>query len=189
MNRKYTKLRIERLEDRCCPAPVATPLHVTNAGVRSTEIRIKDRPNTFGKGPQSGADSGLPRRGLRPVPNLGRSVDAGLPSRYARIARRHDSSAARRTNSEERLESALADMMGEHYRKAFQLLRSQSVRRALDISQEPTALRERYGLRPHSLAEAGRDAAAQRGPARRHARCTGRTCCSRGGSSKPACRW
>ena len=33
----------------------------------------------------------------------------------------------------------------EHYGKAFALLRSEAVRRSLDIAKEPTALRDRYG--------------------------------------------
>src|SRR4029079_175012 len=34
----------------------------------------------------------------------------------------------------------------QFYDKAFDLLQSESVRRALDITQEPTNVRERYGL-------------------------------------------
>jgi hypothetical protein len=47
----HRKLRIEQLEDRCCPAAVATPLHVTAGGVKWTNIRNSNTgPGTFGNG-------------------------------------------------------------------------------------------------------------------------------------------
>ena len=39
--------------------------------------------------------------------------------------------------------------MGSHYDRAFSLLASPQVTRAFDISQEPRALRERYGMNIH----------------------------------------
>lgn len=36
----------------------------------------------------------------------------------------------------------------QHYRKAFDLLGSEAVRKALELAREPKAVRERYGLRP-----------------------------------------
>ncbi len=41
--------------------------------------------------------------------------------------------------------SAQRRSIEEHYGKAFALLRSEAVRRSLDIAQEPAALRDRYG--------------------------------------------
>ena len=39
--------------------------------------------------------------------------------------------------------------MGSHYRKAFELLDSTAGGDAFDLSREPAAVRERYGLHPH----------------------------------------
>ncbi len=41
---------------------------------------------------------------------------------------------------------AQSDLLRQYYDKAFDLLGSEAVRRALDITQEPTSMRERYGL-------------------------------------------
>src|SRR5215472_3297657 len=41
-----------------------------------------------------------------------------------------------------------ADGLGAHYRKAFALISSPEARRAFDLSREPEAVRERYGVDP-----------------------------------------
>jgi len=43
---------------------------------------------------------------------------------------------------------ASGDALGVHYRKAFDLIASPAARRAFDLSREPRAVRERYGLDP-----------------------------------------
>jgi hypothetical protein len=40
------------------------------------------------------------------------------------------------------------ESLGAHFRKAFSLISSPEARRAFDVSQEPAAVRERYGLDP-----------------------------------------
>jgi hypothetical protein len=40
------------------------------------------------------------------------------------------------------------DALAAHYRKAFELISSPEARRAFDLSREPAAVRERYGLEP-----------------------------------------
>lgn len=45
-------------------------------------------------------------------------------------------------------DGSAADRLGEHYRKAFGLIASPEARRAFDLSREPAAVRERYGLDP-----------------------------------------
>ena len=45
---------------------------------------------------------------------------------------------------------AAVDRLDAHYRKAFELISSPEARRAFDLSQEPPAVRERYGLDPHN---------------------------------------
>lgn len=47
---------------------------------------------------------------------------------------------------DESVPSSAAASLRAHYHKAFRLLASETVRRALDIEQEPVTLRERYGL-------------------------------------------
>jgi hypothetical protein len=47
---------------------------------------------------------------------------------------------------EDQRQTAATGSLRAHYDKAFGLLASETVRRALDIEQEPRALRERYGL-------------------------------------------
>src|SRR5262249_49884142 len=42
--------------------------------------------------------------------------------------------------------SSLADGMDAFHRKALEILSSDKTRRAFDLDQEPTAMRERYGL-------------------------------------------
>ncbi len=44
--------------------------------------------------------------------------------------------------------SAAADGLGDHYRRAFELIASPESRRAFDLEAEPSAVRERYGLDP-----------------------------------------
>jgi len=53
----------------------------------------------------------------------------------------------------ERLDSAfVAQDFATHYRKAYQLLESDALRQALDISKEPSRVRERYGFGPEAVA-------------------------------------
>jgi len=47
--------------------------------------------------------------------------------------------------------SAVGTTRSEHYRKAFELLRSEEVRQALNVLKEPPEVRERYGLRPAKM--------------------------------------
>ena len=47
---------------------------------------------------------------------------------------------------EDHVARAVGNIMGEHYEKAFHLLRSEAVRRALDVQREPEEVRARYGM-------------------------------------------
>jgi hypothetical protein len=47
--------------------------------------------------------------------------------------------------------SPAGESLDQHYRKAFDLLGSEAVRRALELGREPLAVRERYGLRPEHV--------------------------------------
>ena len=117
------------------------------------------------------------------------TTTARLPGRLVPAARRLECRANEQppravgiARSDERPGRRLRDNLD----RAYQLLSSEAIRQAVDITREPRAMRERYGF--------GR-AARWPVPDRRAAasmampgRCAGRTCCWPAGWSRRACR-
>jgi len=57
-----------------------------------------------------------------------------------------------------RMEKHTIDPRGQLYQKAYQLLESDAIRQALDITREPTRVRERYGFGPEASGSAAASA-------------------------------